>query len=553
MGAKVDPNGAQITACVFEYGTDTGYGHVVPCVHPDAAEIGAGREAVAVSAPVTGLSPNITYHWRLTATSAAGTVTTTDQTFIDDTTGASLPDGRAYELVTPAQKNGALIDTALGGGSAWTPRIAENGRALIAPSIQCFASSESCIGTRERDGEAYEFTRTPGGWTTSPLAPPVTKLETNTLWAADADQHTTLFSAPSPPAGQDDFYSRNNQGQLTDIGPLGEGRNGTGGGGTFRKLNKIVATSDFTHVLYEGNKLWPIEAGAYEYSGAGNTAPRPVGITGGPESTSLISSCRTSLGAGGLGGPGTQGYGALSADGRTAYFTAEKCGGGTGANASKPVLARELYARVDGEKEVVGETGAHTVLVSGPASTGCGSVECEENNSSEPVKASERARDSIFAGASNDGSRVFFTSTQQFTDNASEGEGEAGTSCHESPSSGCNLYESVCAEPCGAPEEEPAAKERELIDVSEAEGAKQASGGPRVQGVLAISPDGTHVYFVARGVLSTQPSSQGQTATDGADNLYAYERDKAHPEGKLSYITTLPQPTSIPSAYSAPA
>ena len=549
LTAKINPNGTQTTYKI-EYDTAPyplgGPAHGTTLTGANSLN---GRVPLAVSIPVHGLSANTTYHWRLLATNTAGTTSTPDETFVYDTTSAGLPDGRQYELVTPPQKNGALIDAGFGGNSAWAPRIAENGRALIAPSIQCFAGAESCIGARLNEGEAYEFTRTPGGWVTSPLAPPVAKLETNTLWAADADQHTTLFSAPSPPQGQDDFYSRNSQGQLTDIGPLGEGREGTGGGSTFRKLSAILATSDFTHLAYEGEKLWPIEAGAYEYSGAGNTAPRPVGVTGGPNSTSLISSCGALLGSGVLSGP-AEPYGALSADGRTAYFTAKTCGGGTGANASKPVLARELYARVDGEKEVVGDSGAHAVLVSGPASTGCGSVECEENNSSEPVKAEERARDSIFAGASNDGSRVFFTSTQQFTDNASEGEGEAGAGCHESPSSGCNLYESVCAAPCGAPQEEPAAKERELIDVSEAEGAKQASGGPRVQGVLAISSDGTHVYFVAQGVLSTQPNTQQQKAQDGADNLYAYERDKAHPEGKLTYITTLPKADEKEKAFS---
>ena len=49
---------------------------------------------------------------------------------------------------------------------------------------------------------------------------------------------------------------------------------------------------------------------------------------------------------------------------------------------------------------------------------------------------------------------------------------------------------------------EPNATGRELIDVSEGEGGKQVSGGPRVQGVMAISPDGSHVYFVAQGVLT---------------------------------------------------
>ncbi len=530
LTALINPNGAQ-TGYHVDYGTTTAYGTTQPV--PDAPA-GAGSAPKTVSVPITGLKANVTYHWRLVATSAAGTVSTADQTFVDDTTGAGLPDGRAYELVTPPRKNGALIDVALGGGSAWAPRIAENGKDLIAPSIQCFAGAESCVGVREREGEAYEFARTPTtGWVTNPLAPPAAMFETNTLWAANANQRTTLFSAPSPPAGEDDFYTRNAEGHLADIGPVGEGLT------TYRKIANIDATSDFTHVLYSGSNLWSIEAGVYEYAGFANTAPRPVGVTGGPESTSLVSSCRTILASGALSGPFTQSYGPLSADGRTAYFTAEKCPGGTGENASKPVPAKELYARVDGEQEVSGESGAHSVLISAPTVGVCESVKCEENNSSEPEKQKERARDSIFEGGATDGSRVFFTSTQQFTDHADEGEGGAGQACHEATLGGCNLYESVCAEPCGTPKEEPAAKGRELIDVSEANGATQASGGPRVQGVLAISPDGTHVYFVARGVLTEVPNTQEQVAQDGKDNLYAYERDTSHPAGRLSFIATL--------------
>ena len=57
---------------------------------------------------------------------------------------------------------------------------------------------------------------------------------------------------------------------------------------------------------------------------------------------------------------------------------------------------------------------------------------------------------------------------------------------------------------------------------------------------MAISPDGTHVYFIAQGVLSEQPNSQQQKAQDGANNLYAFEHDEAHPNGHLTFITTLP-------------
>ena len=111
---------------------------------------------------------------------------------------------------------------------------------------------------------------------------------------------------------------------------------------------------------------------------------------------------------------------------------------------------------------------------------------------------------------------MFFTSTQQLTDNASQGEtgtgGIAGKRCHVAGASGCNLYESVCADPCGKPGEEPNGAGRQLIDLSEAEDKEPVAGGPRVQGVMAISPDGSHVYFVARGVLTKHPNAEGQEA-----------------------------------------
>jgi hypothetical protein len=60
-----------------------------------------------------------------------------------------------------------------------------------------------------------------------------------------------------------------------------------------------------------------------------------------------------------------------------------------------------------------------------------------------------------------------------------------------------------------------------------------------VQGVMALSGDGSHVYFVAKGVLAGQ-NHAGAEPTPGADNLYVYQRDSSFPSGHTTFIATLP-------------
>jgi hypothetical protein len=65
-------------------------------------EPGKGSTDVSITQHITELKHDALYHWRITATNAAGTTTGVDHTFIYPTTGAGgLPDGRAYEMVTP--------------------------------------------------------------------------------------------------------------------------------------------------------------------------------------------------------------------------------------------------------------------------------------------------------------------------------------------------------------------------------------------------------------------------------------------------------------------
>ena len=429
-----------------------------------------------------------------------------------------LPDGRSYELVTPPNKNGALIsETAI---HIAPTEVSEDGKRVIAPSIQCFAGAEGCNAHRGAvEGVPYEFTRSASGWVTHSLAPPASALEVSQWWTVDVNIGAALYSALNPVSGREDFYARRPGGELAEIGPLAE----SSVPAPFNEIQSnppgLTATADMSHVVYQTTQkrsFWSSldsskDQNLYEYAGTCGSqieceAAKPllVGLAGGPGS-SLISTCGTYLAR--LVGAARNLEGSLSADGRTVYFTAEghdgeECPEEAGVTAP---AVNELYARIDGESPE-----AYSLLISGPASTGCESALCVENTTK-----TEDFRDASFEGASMDGSRVFFKSEQQLTDGASEGSQ--------------NLYESVC-EGCEGVSEAEARVKRRLLDVSEGAGA----GGPQVQGAVAVSSDGSHVYFAAAGVLTGgEEDMNHEKAVEGADNLYVYD------EGHVTFVAAL--------------
>jgi len=77
LNGTIDPNGLQ-TTFQFQYGTSTAYGAVSP---PTPESIGSGTVPVAVTADLTGLSPDTTYDFRLVAINASGTTDGANATF----------------------------------------------------------------------------------------------------------------------------------------------------------------------------------------------------------------------------------------------------------------------------------------------------------------------------------------------------------------------------------------------------------------------------------------------------------------------------------------
>ena len=420
---------------------------------------------------------------------------------------AYLPDCRAYELVTPPDKEGVLVRLSAQPTSA---HVAADGSRLVGSSSGAFAGL-ACdeLGTV---GEAdYRFTRTGSGWATTPLNPcqevPHIPMQSQSLGVGDSVWAPTLTRN-----GVDHLTLVQEDGAVSDIGPVWPPAVGAFGG--YHPYRVLGAASEASHgvvfAIENSTVFWPFDTtvsgnSLYEYKGTGNTMPSLVGVSGGAGSTTLISECGVALGGyvhNPHGAPFPEGYNAVSADGETVFFTAE-AGGCSGENrnhesviGSGPPIS-ELYARLTGPE-------TRTVAISEPTTGPEG--DCEECDTS-AAAMNATTEPAAFQGASEDGSKVFFTTNQELLP------GQKGT----------NLYEYDFDAPA----------HHKIVLVS------TGSPEPQVQGVSRVSLDGSHVYFVAAGVLSSDPNNEGQSAQASANNLYVYERDGQYPTGHVAFVAQL--------------
>lgn len=104
--APVNPHGEPTTFQVEYFPAET----PAQVVMTPIRSVEAGNGAIVIVEGLTVLSPSTAYGFHLLVENAVGTAPTTEGSFITlDAAASLLPDGRAYEMVSPSQKGGEVI------------------------------------------------------------------------------------------------------------------------------------------------------------------------------------------------------------------------------------------------------------------------------------------------------------------------------------------------------------------------------------------------------------------------------------------------------------
>ncbi|MBS1675990.1 MAG: fibronectin type III domain-containing protein [Actinobacteria bacterium] len=503
LEGRTNPNSTSfpLAECQFEFGETSSYGRSSICEQT----VGPGTAAVPVSAMVARLKPATTYHFRLTARNAGGIRHSADATFTTsppangetcpnaavrlEQASVFLPECRAYEKVTPDYKqssnplSAAFPMAADGDGISWK----QSGN---------YDGEGSSLGQG-----TYIARRTPDGWQTVNVSAPFRLVQQAGLLSVaprfSADLSTVTWclgqneSAGMAQEQEGPFACavRDPGGQWLKSPSLEDVRGASIGGAYL-----AGASADLSHLVISSNAHFLSSAGAatrnslYEFVDP-ELADPSLRLINVDNNGALIGPGASAV----LGGE-TSTYQAVSADGSTIFFTTTPTGG-----------VATIYARVDGTT---------TTAVSNPSPPEC-------------TSCNPTAKAATYIGASSDGRRVFFVTAQQLVNQDTD----TGTNCSASVTAGCDLYEYDFEEPSGS----------RIVQVSGGGSGDLTPGvGAEVQGVTQVSQDGSHVYFLAKGVLTTVPNAAGQVPSTGASNLYVYERDAAFPLGRTRFIATVP-------------
>ncbi len=108
----VYPNGLD-TTYHWEYGTSTAYGH-----QTTAQDVGSGAAPVTAQASLSGLTPGVTYHYRLVATNSDGTDYGYDYTMATPTVSTIAPVNTVGPVLSGQSVQGQTLTASTG---TWSP------------------------------------------------------------------------------------------------------------------------------------------------------------------------------------------------------------------------------------------------------------------------------------------------------------------------------------------------------------------------------------------------------------------------------------------------
>ena len=496
INAAINPRGSS-TVYWFEWGIEDCSVPGASCTSIPAthdASAGAGNLFHYFSRTLTGLTPGATYHFRVIAESDQGTTAGDDQTFTTAAAEAAecpnearraemhstfLPDCRAYEMVSPSEKNGQDVIS-----QTTKTHVAADGNGVTFATIGGFGSQQGTSFDSEYLARRTAQADT-NGWTTQGINP---RNRSNTFGS-----QSSSGAGPNNPSFMDAFTPDLSAAIYRSWRPLTDGSNtsevtnfyrvdGLGDPGAAVHLLSdsvdplpaawsapfynfifqlfIGASTDLGHVAFESPLALTADAPPYEGACA-SIAPLPeffgcpthlyenadgvvrlVGrIPSAPDTE-----CDDVDGPSCVAAPSSQaGIGArerrysgrmVSADGSRIFFQAPTGGQESG----------NIYLREDGER-------TYQLNVS----------ESEPSAEPQPAELWE---------ASRDGSRVFFiTSASLLAED-------------EDPDPDLYMYEV----------EKPAGQRLTLVSAS-------SVNDGRVTVVIGASDDGRYVYFVASGQL----------------------------------------------------
>jgi DNA-binding beta-propeller fold protein YncE len=491
LETELNPHGL-LTTYRFEYDTvsysegEGPHGESTP-----TGSAGSGTVDVARTAPLSGLQPATTYHFRVVAVNALGTSEGPDRSFTTQPASAStlLPDDRAYELVSPPDKHGAPLEAIRLGDI----QAAADGSAIA--YVATGPIEETAAGSRSAAySELLSRRQGPGAWATEDIATPHQapagsepgNASEYKLFSTDLSRaalQPTGSTPLSPLATNTTPYRREADGSFTPLVYPGNVPPGThfgetsSNGSDINRVHFITATPDLGHLLL-GTRASLVpgfenagQEAIYEWA-EGTLAPvsliPPSGqsVCGGTGPACLPS------GAEGAATPGnrdSQVRGAISTDGSRAVFATD---------------AHRLYLRDLARGETLRLDAAQGLA--------------------EPEVAA-----ATFQLASADGRQVFFTDPERLTPDS--------TAASQKP----DLYMCQIKEESGhlaCALTDLTANTLNLAEPAAVQGA-----------VIGAAEDGSSVYFVAQGALT---EGEGAVPGDckvllgvgsGQCNLYHYD------------------------------